>query len=594
MKTFTILAASCLIGTCGGYIFGPSIQLASLDPMKTNEAGLPVQAELPEPKTLTGDYLSSLFAQRHHDWKKAGEYLGDVMRNAPTDSGLLKRAMVLSMGAGDTDAAISMAHKVLEQEKDNALALLFLAVGSLHDKNYTQASATLNTLPMDSLSEFIVPLLRSWGQAAIGTYDVKGLDKNTIHIHHAVLISDFLKQTKDQEAMIDKGAAMPQMTVEDAERLANLYAHINKGDKALALYEKILQQWPNYPKIAERVESLKAGKLVDPLVGVKSPEEGIAATLYDMANLLYREEADDSARVFAQMALYLTPGITDAHLLLAAINARNERYEEAIRSYKMIPPENAYYIESRRRAADLMEESGNIDGALAELDALAKTRGDLESMIKTGDIYRRQENFPKAIEVYNETATKLGEKVPKDYWHLLYVRGMAYERAGNWAQAEADLKAALDYQPNHPFILNYLGYAWADKGLNLDQALGMIQKAATLQPNDGYIVDSLGWALYRMGRYKESMPHLERAVELLPYDATINDHLGDIYWKTGRKQEARFQWQRARNITKEQDLIAKLDAKIGEGLPEDKVMVKEAHSQALPTPDAQPPVSATP
>ncbi len=41
-------------------------------------------------------------------------------------------------------------------------------------------------------------------------------------------------------------------------------------------------------------------------------------------------------------------------------------------------------------------------------------------------------------------------------------------------------------------MLNYLGYSWVDKGINLDEAMKMISRAVELRPNDGYIVD-LAW-----------------------------------------------------------------------------------------------------
>ena len=188
-------------------------------------------------------------------------------------------------------------------------------------------------------------------------------------------------------------------------------------------------------------------------------------------------------------------------------------------------------------------------------------------MIKIGDIYRREENYTKAIEVYNDAAKKLGDKIPFEYWNLLYVRGMSYERAGQWDKAEADLKAALVYQPDQPYILNYLGFAWADHGENLDQALALVRKAATEAPNDGYIIDSLGWVYFKMGRYGEALPNLEKAVELLAYDPVVNEHLGDDYWRLGRKREATFQWKRAGNNSSNKELTARLDKKITDGLP---------------------------
>ncbi len=592
MKTLAILAGACLIGTCGGYYTveaGHTIQLASLDDKAVTEdavginvPGLPVPQES---RTLSGDYLSSIFAQRHHDWKKAGEYLSNVMRETPEEMSLPKRAMVLSMGAGDVPRALELAKKVSAEKESSPLAELFLGVGAFHDKNYKEAAAHIAKMPGDSLSEFIMPLLKSWADAANGVYNVTGLSGNTIHLYHAVLISDFLKQKFDVASILKKSVNGQTLSLEDLERIADMYSHAGENDSALEIYRKILEQWPDHPTLGKKVQVLESGQKIETMQPFPSAEDGIAATLNDMANLLYREYADDSARVFANMALYLKPELTDSRLLLAAIDARNERFEDAIASYQMIPADNEFFLESRRRAADLMEDAGDTDRALRELRVLASDHNDLDSMIKIGDIYRREENFPKAIEVYNEAAAKFGGNIPKEYWNLLYVRGISYERAGNWQQAEADLKAALAYQPDHPFVLNYLAYAWADQGINLPEALGLLQKAANAQPDDGYIADSLGWVYYRMARYDEALPHLERAVELLSYDPVVNDHLGDGYWQVGRKREARFQWQRAGNFSKDDALTGQINDKLANGLTL-KTMTKEARTQVEPAVDA--------
>ena len=227
----------------------------------------------------------------------------------------------------------------------------------------------------------------------------------------------------------------------------------------------------------------------------------------------------------------------------------------------------------------MLEESGRSEEAIATLRSLYESENDLEPLIKIGDIYRRAEQFDAAIAAYDEAQAAIGEdNILPDYWHLYYVRGMALERNGNWERAEQDLQAALDFKPDQPYILNYLGYAWADQGKNLDKAREMIQKAAKLEPNDGYITDSLGWILYRDGEYKQAVKHLEKAVELLPYDPTINDHLGDAYWKVGRKLEAKFQWERAKNHIKDDEkLMAAIDHKLEQGLPQDP-QIQQAHS----------------
>jgi tetratricopeptide (TPR) repeat protein len=149
----------------------------------------------------------------------------------------------------------------------------------------------------------------------------------------------------------------------------------------------------------------------------------------------------------------------------------------------------------------------------------------------------------------------------------------------------------MEFKPDHPYLLNYLGYSWADQGKKLDKALELVKKAAALKPDDGYIVDSLGWVYFKLGQYGEATKALEKAVEMVPYDATINDHLGDTYWKVGRKTEARFMWQRALNHSDDDKQKAELNTKISDGLTDQTPAVMEAKSAK---PEAAPQQPAAP
>ncbi len=591
--------------SCAAVLIAPSVAHASPDqknpaPDLAQETILSAQKPTAQGRSLAGNYLSSLFAQRHHDWGRAGAYLKDVVQATPDEPGLVKRAMALAMGSGDFDTAFSLARKVVAKNGDNALARLFLSVESYHAGRYVEAAAYIQAMPGDSLSDFIMPLLVSWAHASVRVYEISDLGRNTIHIHHAALITDLLKEKPDQvQAMLDKATNRQDLAPEDIERIANLYAHYGENDRAVKLFEKILEKWPDDPPTIAKIQSLKSGTKTDPIVPVATAGNGAAAALYDMANLLFREYADDSARVFAQMALYLMPQMADGRLLLAAIDARNGRYHEAISSFKSIPKDNLYYLEAQRRAAELMEDTGDIIGAIDHLEMLAREHNDIQSLIRIGDIYRLKNDDKKAIQVYNRAEMRLGGKVPKSYWNLLYVRAMAYERIGEWPKAEADLKLALEYQPDHPYILNYLGYAWADQGINLDRAQELVNRAAELQPNDGYIIDSLGWVYFKLGRYSEALPHLEKAVQLLPDDPTINDHYGDVLWQIGRKREAKFQWKRAQNFSTDPDATARIESKLLNGLvleaPKSAVAQTQTSMPDTPIDSSGPPaVTATP
>ena len=125
---------------------------------------------------------------------------------------------------------------------------------------------------------------------------------------------------------------------------------------------------------------------------------------------------------------------------------------------------------------------------------------------------------------------------------ILHRRGTSYERAGDWKNAEKDLKDSLKILPNQAHVLNYLAYTWIDKGINLKKGLKMLEKAAQLKENDGYIIDSLGWAHYLNKNYIEAELHLKKAVELMPTDPTINAHYADTLWMLKKDIQARYFW----------------------------------------------------
>jgi Flp pilus assembly protein TadD len=130
----------------------------------------------------------------------------------------------------------------------------------------------------------------------------------------------------------------------------------------------------------------------------------------------------------------------------------------------------------------------------------------------------------------------------------LFARGAAYERDGKVREASEDLQAALKLVPTSAQVMNYLGYMWIDKGVNVVQAFELLQKAHLLAPQDGAITDSLGWAYYKQGDYATAMTYLVAATEQDPESPEIYDHLGDAFAKLGRRRDAEREWQRALDL----------------------------------------------
>ncbi len=165
-------------------------------------------------------------------------------------------------------------------------------------------------------------------------------------------------------------------------------------------------------------------------------------------------------------------------------------------------------------------------------------------MITLAAFYIQDNKFLEATQTLDHAIAQI-QNFQRDDWKLFYQRGIAFEHLNQWEKAEIDLRKALEFFPNQPQVLNYLGYSLVDRDQKLEESLHMLQKASALQSKNSYILDSLGWAYYKLKQYNKAVQILENAVKLQPEDPTLNDHLGDAYWQIGRKREAIFQWNHA-------------------------------------------------
>jgi len=344
--------------------------------------------------------------------------------------------------------------------------------------------------------------------------------------------------------------------------------------KVFAAFEEAL---PRHPLVVEATSELKAGKKL-PLM-VDTPQAGAAEVLYGLGAALGRRGGEDLGLIYLQLALYLAPSHPLALLSLGDLYEAMKKPELANKTYERVPLTSPLHRNAQIQLALNLDALDRTDEAKASLEKLiAANPGDLEAIMALGNVLRGRKQFAECADVYSKGVDTIS-KPEKSNWVIYYFRGICFERAKQWARAEADLKKSLELFPDQPHVLNYLGYSWIDQGTNLDEGMRMIKRAVEQRADDGYIVDSLGWAYYRLGNMEEAVKQLERAVELKPEDPTINDHLGDAYWRVGRVLEARFQWSHARDLKPEPEDLVKIEAKLKSGLPDDTASAVEAEQK---------------
>ncbi|MCP4327668.1 MAG: tetratricopeptide repeat protein [Alphaproteobacteria bacterium] len=555
--------------------------LAAMAVAATVIGGTPMAAETPAAtdaggsgETLTGSYLAAHHAEFLGDSAAAAEYLGRVLEADADNPDLRRRVFVHLVSSGRIEDALEVAEGIEGSGQTAALATITRAVSEALAGEYGEAERLLDSPMAGSFGQVIAPMLQAWvkqgagdSEAAIGVLEELQKDEGfkLYGSFHAALVHDVAGNAEKAESSFAASMVEGETpSLRLIEAYVSFLARAGRIDDAEAILDQVAAENREAMPVAAARENLARGQRARPFVG--SATDGLAEALFEVAAELRRENAPNVGLILARLAVYLRPDFDFGHVLIAEILDDQGRVESAIESYDRVHETSQLGWQVRVRRAELLSEIGRTDEAIAILESMAAERGDRpEPLMRMGHIMRGEERFDDAVIAYDRAAGRIATLEPH-HWSLLYARGIALERSKDWVRAEEDFLRALEFNPDQPYVLNYLGYSWIDQGVNLERAREMIERAVELRPRDGYIVDSLGWALYRMDDFAAAVDQLEKAAELRPEDPVINDHLGDAYWQVGRHREARFQWTRALSLNPEEDQVEVIRDKIENGL----------------------------
>ncbi|MBP6375688.1 MAG: tetratricopeptide repeat protein, partial [Giesbergeria sp.] len=148
---------------------------------------------------------------------------------------------------------------------------------------------------------------------------------------------------------------------------------------------------------------------------------------------------------------------------------------------------------------------------------------------------------------------------------LLYDQAMLADRAGQQQTMERLLRQLIARQPDYHHAYNALGYSLAERGVRLQEAKELIEKALTYAPDDPFITDSLGWVEFRLGNHAQALLLLERAFEKRQ-DADIAAHLGEVLWKLGQHERAKALWKDAQQQHPDNETLRETLKRLGVAL----------------------------
>lgn len=514
---------------------------------------------------FAGDYLAARQASFLGDYKSAALFYGKALARDPGRPELLERAVLSNISLGEVDRASTYADRLAQEGFASQIAQMAMVARDAQGQAYAPILTAIEE--KRGLGPLADGLIKAWAQlgqgdmtSALATFDevarVQGLGPFAAY-HKAFALASVGDYASADDLLSSKLGAGMGATRRGIMARAEILSQLDRNGDAIDLLTTAFGSDLD-PGLEDLRTRLQGNETV-PFTHITSPRDGIAEVFYTLAGALAAEDNQDLTLLYARLAVYLRPEHIDAILLSAEVLTQVDQFDLAVETYARVPADHPAFHAAELGRAEALRSDDRVDEAIAVLEGLTETHGNMSVVYTTlGDFLRQQERFAEAAEAYTTGLSKIAE-VTERQWFVFYARAISHEREGQWEQAEADFRKALELNPDQPQVLNYLGYSLVEKQVKLDEALAMIERAVKARPNAGYIVDSLGWVLYRLGRYEEAVPHMEHAAELMPIDPIVNDHLGDVYWAVGREREAEFMWKRALSFVDWEDAAEEAD-----------------------------------
>jgi tetratricopeptide (TPR) repeat protein len=376
--------------------------------------------------------------------------------------------------------------------------------------------------------------------------------------------------------------------------LAGVYRKQGNLDSTIWAYRQLVRINPDNQRLWIELAKLQAQKGDNESAkssfwsAITLAREPIIITSFiGLAELYQAEKRSDSALIVLKRALEIDPNDILIHRELANLYIRLDSLALALpyvhKEVELAPLDRAaarrlgilyYWMDSLQLADSVFTSlvdggernpvnhsflgrialrTENLERAREEFTVVTQLADSAyEAWLDLGFVYRKMAKPDQEIRTYQTGLNHMRDEQSQS--RLLFALGVVYEQNGQVEQAVTTFEEIIARDPDYTQALNYLGYMLADRGLRLEYAHDLIEKAVTLAPDNAAYLDSYGWVFYRLGNYNQALVHLKKAVAL-DSDPVIFDHLGDVYRAVGDLKEARTWWQKALDMDPENDQV---------------------------------------
>lgn len=523
-------------------------------------------------RSAFGLYLAARNALTSGESAVGADYLARVFALTPEQPRVREQAFTAALLAGDLDEAGRIAPTDPEVSPVIVQAgRLVAAAQAFAGGDARRADALLKAAPVGAPHDRAGFYLQGWIAAAAKDWDrALALPPASFDPVSSLVARGNRARLLEQRRRYDEADAEWRDLISHAiagalfrQPYGEFLERRGRRDEALAQYDAAIAGGTADRRIREGHARVLAKGRAPALLDFR---QGAAQALRTAADQMVAQRAHEFAVVYLRLAQNLAP--SDNTQLLIGQTLIQGGIEPAGRAAlaQVSEASPALYAAARIQTAISLGKADRNEEALAELRRAAAVRPDEAGVtyMLAGQLMQ-MERYQEALDLLNGPLLNTADQS----FEVHFLRGAAYESLDRDDEAEAELWAALQDQPDNPTLLNYLGYLWVDTGTRVEEGAAMIARAHAAEPKDGNIQDSLGWAQFRQGQYEAAVVNLEGAVDKEPANAEINDHLGDAYWAVGRQREAGFQWNRVLTLEVDDKRRSEVEAKLRDRLDQD-------------------------
>ncbi|WP_395944966.1 tetratricopeptide repeat protein [Brevundimonas sp.] len=519
-------------------------------------------------RSAYGLYLAGKVALMTGEPARGADWLAQANSLTPEQPRVREQAFTSALLSGDLDVAARLAPVTDASPAFTEAGRLISAIQTFVHGDPRAANAALVDRPIASPHARAGLMVAPWIAAAAGDWTralsappTQG-DPLTLAFarQNRALLLEKRRNYAEAESELKALSDTPTIGALFHRPFGEFLERRGKKAEAQAVYQVAVQGQAVDLATARALERLQAGGRAPAAPDFR---EGAAQALTTAAAQAVAERGNEFAVVYLRLAQNLHEDAA-TQIQLAQVLDRVGLKSAARTALSRVGPEDpVLYSNARAQLAISLEEDGQSEAALTELRAAAAAEpaDPRIALVMAGQLIQLKQ-YDQALELLNGPLLN----TPNQGAQIHFLRGAALESLNRIPEAEAELWAAHQADPNNANTLNYLGYLWVDKGLRIDEGAGLLAQAHAAEPDNGNIQDSLGWAQFKQGHYENAVATLEEAVDKEPANAEINDHLGDAYWKVGRQREAVWLWNRVLILDAEPERKAEVERKIAEGL----------------------------